>query len=435
MATGATARLESSPAPRRVEREAVFVTLTIAHAVALVTVPSIPLIAVGLWWNANTIAHNFIHRPFFDRPAANRAFSACLSLVLGIPQSLWRQRHLQHHAEAADGHARPVVITRAVVIETALVLMSWVIVALLAPRIFAFVYLPGWVAGLALCQMQGHYEHARGTTSHYGWLYNLLFFNDGYHVEHHRRPAAHWRELPALADPSAPGSRWPAVLRWLDRPSPGPGGLEILERLVLRSSLLQRFVVDRHERAFRALLPSLGPVARITVVGGGLFPRTALILRRLLPHASLTIVDASATNLETARRFLDDGVTFVHARHDPADDMDADLVVVPLAYRGDRRRFYRDPPAARVIVHDWIWSPRPKTALVSVLLLKRLNLVRAGCPVPGPVVSTHSEAGFDARCASHSAHAVRRGRAADGRVRMLDVDLTLQDRGGERGPL
>jgi hypothetical protein len=376
MAAGATARLDRSPASHRVEREAVFVALAIAHAAALVTVPSIPLIAVGLWWNANTIAHNFIHRPFFRRPGANRAFSACLSLVLGIPQSLWRQRHLQHHAESADGHPRALVISRAIVIETALVLACWGIVAALVPRIFLFVYLPGWVAGLVLCQLQGYYEHARGTTSHYGRLYNLLFFNDGYHVEHHRRPAANWRDLPALSDPSAPGSRWPAVLRWLDRPSRGPGGLEILERLVLRSPLLQRFVIDRHEQAFRALLPSLGPIARITIVGGGLFPRTALILRRLLPHASLTIVDASAMNLETARRFLDDGVTLVHARHDPEQHVDADLVVVPLAYRGDRRRFYRQPPAGKVIVHDWIWSRCPKTAIVSVLLLKRLNLVR-----------------------------------------------------------
>jgi len=70
----------------------------------------------------------------------------------------------------------------------------------------------------------------------------------------------------------------------------------------------------------------------------------------------------------------------VHARHDPEQHVDADLVVVPLAYRGDRGRFYREPPAAKVIVHDWIWAPRGKTALVSWLLLKRLNLVRV---VPG----------------------------------------------------
>lgn len=302
MAAGATARSSSTPGLRHVQpaagrrsrqRDAIFVSLAVAHAAALLIVPSIPLIALALWWNANTIAHNFIHRPFFPRPAANRAFSAFLSLVLGIPQSLWRQRHLQHHAESVDGHPRALIVTRAIVVETALVLASWAAIAAIAPRAFLLVYLPGWAAGLALCQLQGHYEHARGTTSHYGRVYNLLFFNDGYHVEHHLRPAADWRELPALADPSVRGSRWPAVLRWLDGPvagaeAPAYGGapaygdnapacgaaraligLELLERIVLRSPVLQRFVIDRHEQAFRALLPSLGPIARVTVVGGG----------------------------------------------------------------------------------------------------------------------------------------------------------------------
>ena len=63
-----------------------------------------------------------------------------------------------------------------------LVLAVWTAAASLAPGIFLTVYLPGWALGLGLCFLQGHYEHAGGTTSHYGRLYNLLFFNDGYHV-------------------------------------------------------------------------------------------------------------------------------------------------------------------------------------------------------------------------------------------------------------
>ena len=68
--------------PRVRARDGVFVGLSIAHACALVFIPSIPLIAIGLWWNANTIAHNFIHRPFFRSRWANRGYSAFLSLVL-----------------------------------------------------------------------------------------------------------------------------------------------------------------------------------------------------------------------------------------------------------------------------------------------------------------------------------------------------------------
>jgi hypothetical protein len=95
-----------------------------------------------------------------------------------------------------------------------------------------------------------------------------------------------------------------------------------------------------------------------------------------LPHAALTIIDASEANLNTAQRYLSGDVVCIHAVHSPGTAVDADLVVVPLAYRGDRRRFYEDPPAARVIVHDWIWRPHPATARVSWLLLKRLNLVQ-----------------------------------------------------------
>src|SRR5262245_60660987 len=80
--------------------DGVFVGLSIVHAVALFFSASIPVIAIGLWWNANTIAHNFIHRPFFRSKTANVTYSAFLSLVLGVPQSLWRARHLAHHAEA-----------------------------------------------------------------------------------------------------------------------------------------------------------------------------------------------------------------------------------------------------------------------------------------------------------------------------------------------
>lgn len=358
---------------------AIFVPLTLAHAVALLAIPSIPLIAIAMWWNANTIAHNFIHRPFFRSVRANRAFSACLSLVLGVPQELWRQRHLRHHAEAAHGTARPLSLSAALVGEGALVVAGWIALMFFAPRFFVSVYLPGWGTGLVLCQMQGHFEHARGTTSHYGWLYNRLFFNDGYHVEHHRRPSAPWRELPSLGRSGTPSSRWPAVLRWLDTFS-----LDGLERVVARMELLRRFVVRVHERAFRRLLPEIGPAQRITVVGGGLFPRTALVLARVAPDAAVTIVDLSADHLEAARPFLAaragadvPSYVFTQEKFDPASPCDTDLVILPLAFDGDRVGAYAHPPARTMLVHDWIWAPHGRSVVISWLLLKRLNLVRA----------------------------------------------------------
>src|SRR5690242_15352303 len=81
----------------RGSQDAPLLLLAMLHAAALITAPSIPVVAVGLWWNANTVAHNFIHRPFFRTRWANRLFSMCLSLLLGLPQSYWRLRHLRHH--------------------------------------------------------------------------------------------------------------------------------------------------------------------------------------------------------------------------------------------------------------------------------------------------------------------------------------------------
>jgi hypothetical protein len=345
--------------------DGVLVGLSLAHGAALLMVPSIPLVAMALWWNANTVAHNFIHRPFFCSRPINHLYSLLLSAILGFPQSIWRERHLAHHA------GRPVRLqaSRAIAAELLLVVAVWATVAALSPPAFFGIYLPGWALGLALCWLQGHYEHARGTTSHYGRVYNALFFNDGCHAEHHLRPGRHWSELGRWR-PDGRASRWPPVLRWLDDVS-----LEGLERILLASPLLQRTVVRMHERAFRKLLPACRDVRSVLIVGGGLFPRTALVLRRLLPEARLIIVDAQADNLDIARRFLDAAVVLRHERFTGVAPPGVDLVVVPLDYVGDRGAIYRHPPARVTLVHDWLWSRRGAGAIVSLLLLKRVNRV------------------------------------------------------------
>jgi hypothetical protein len=129
----------------------------------------------------------------------------------------------------------------------------------------------------------------------------------------------------------------------------------------------------------------------VTIIGGGLFPRTALVLARLLPGARLTIIDAAPEHLALARRFLapllrerPHALTLVEGRFDPDSPVAvADLVVVPLAFRGERRHFYQAPPAAHVVVHDWLWRRRGVPGQrVSVLLMKRLNLVSRRRPPP-----------------------------------------------------
>ena len=346
--------------------DALFLALTAAHAAALIAAPSIPLIAIGMWWNANTVAHNFIHRPFFRARTANRAFSLVLSAVLGVPQALWRERHLEHHA----GGVRPRRNWPALAADSAVVAGVWAVLLWTAPIFFVRVYLPGIAIGLGLCQLQGYFEHARGTTSYYGRLYNWLFFNDGLHVEHHERPGTHWRDLPRFSRGDVPISAWPPVLRWIETAS-----LDELERLVLRAPALRRFVLRTHTRAFRALLPQLPASPDVEIVGGGLFPRTALVMRELLPDAHVTIIEAKPAHLAIATAMLGPSVQARCESYVPTTRSGADLLVVPLAFVGDRQQFYDAPPAPAVLVHDWIWRRRGTGVVISWLLLKRLNLV------------------------------------------------------------
>ena len=382
---------------RRSAGDALFVALSLVHLGVLLVAGSAVVIAIGLWWNANTISHNFIHRPFFRSARANHAFSLGLSLLLGFPQAYWRDRHLRHHAALSPdlkvrGSMNPMSspdLTRgsmnlmeprvfrpgvAAQIEATAILGLFAVMAAIAPRFFLLTYLPGWAAGLGLCWLQGHYEHERGTTSHYGRLYNFLFFNDGYHVEHHARPGVHWLDLPGSKTAEARTSAWPAVLRWID--DLRVLGLNGLERCVLRSAWLQAFVVSRHAAAVRRLLPDRDGIERITIVGGGLFPRSALVMSRLFPDAAITVIDAEEDHLQTARAFLPASVRVVNQRWDARSADAGDLVVIPLAFEGDRRRLYDAPPAPRLLVHDWIWAVRPNSVIISWLLIKRLTLVR-----------------------------------------------------------
>jgi hypothetical protein len=329
-------------------------------------------IAIAIWWSGNTVSHHHIHRPFFRRPSANACAAGCLTLLMGIPQPLWRDRHLAHHA----GERWRLRLSGELLIHVVLVLGSWAALASSAPTFFVQAYVPGYLAALALCAIHGHYEHAGGTTSHYGWLYNRICLNDGYHAEHHRYPGVHWARLPDYRLATATASPWPAPVRWMDvvvRTMLGG-----LERLVLRSEFLQRVVVRRHATAFAELTSAFRAGGQIAIVGGGLFPRTALVVRQLWPAARITIVEASQTNLDRARAFLPPGtVTFVHARFSPTERSAYDAVVIPLSFDGDRNAIYARPPAPIVIVHDWLWRRRGDSRVVSLALMKRVNLIRA----------------------------------------------------------
>ncbi|HEX5050667.1 MAG TPA: fatty acid desaturase [Planctomycetota bacterium] len=340
--------------------------------------PSWLAVAFAVWWTGNTVAHQAVHRRFWRRRRLEGLWSLWLSLLLGVPQQLWRQRHLAHHA------ARPWRWRGGgqLVLELAVLAGGWVAGALLWPGWLWHVYVPGLGAGLALAWLHGHEEHRGGTTSVYAAWWNRLFLNDGYHIEHHEAPARHYRDLPRHRRAGARASVLPPVLRWLEALQPAVW-LAAAERLVLRRPWLRERVLAAHRRALRAVCRQLPSPRRVVIVGGGLFPRTAILLRELLPAAELVVLDENAQHLESARPWLPDGVVLQRGTFAAGQRLDADLVVLPLALRGDRAAIEAEPPAPWLLVHAWFWQRRGEGRVVAWWLGKRVYLVRAAAVLGG----------------------------------------------------
>lgn len=361
--------------------------------------PFAALLGVLIWWNANTISHNHLHNPLFRSRLANRLFSLYLTLTTGVPQTLWRSRHLWHHAGEPAGK-KTLRLGAVGGLELLMLGAMWLGLWLWAPGRFWWVYLPGFGLGMLLCQLQGYFEHngqpvvIEPGVSYYGAVYNFFWFNDGYHAEHHRHPGTHWSSLPARK--SLPGqatqSSLPPLLRGVAllraRGNRWQGqALVALEQLALRPGAVQRFMLRTHERALQQLLADaaarLPAQPRIGIIGGGLFPRTALLLAKLLPQAHLTIVDESARHVALAEAtLLSAGVPsaqltlraecFAVPRHCAFD-----LLVFPLGYVGDRDALYQPQPGEPPrLIHDWLWRRRgARSVIISGWLAKRLSLV------------------------------------------------------------
>src|SRR5205807_764110 len=119
--------------------DALLISLAVGHGALLVAMPAAPVVSLGLWWNSNTVAHYFIHRPFFRPRPLNTLFSLYLSVLLGVPQRLWRDRHLAHHV-GVDYRLR---LSRQLLVETSAVLGLWVFLLAAYPHFFLTAYLPG----------------------------------------------------------------------------------------------------------------------------------------------------------------------------------------------------------------------------------------------------------------------------------------------------
>jgi fatty acid desaturase len=234
--------------------------------------------AVGISWNINGVAHNFIHNPFFASPALNRIFRIVLSLTMGFsqtfsetvhwrhhrgnsdhradgttvdwlsiyrysdddePESVWRYSLLGFfrndpkaiHAELRKRNAREAAwgrfeLSASIVLIVVMLIVQW--------KFTLFVFLPGYYAGHALSNLNGYYEHygadpdvslAWGVSS-YNRPYNWVWFNNGYHAEHHYRPNTHWTQMAQLHERIAEAQRESGV-----RVLRQPHALGFLERI------------------------------------------------------------------------------------------------------------------------------------------------------------------------------------------------------------
>ncbi len=203
--------------------------------------------AVSISWNINGISHNFIHNPYFRRGWHNRLFSILESLVCGFSQTFYECVHRRHHIgnsdrqdetgdtidwlsiyrHGHDGHPENVwtytflsyfrddiVATyreirknsrfdaRFGVFEIGLTVGMFVVGFLLSWKFMLF-FVGCYYLGHSFSSLNGYYKHygsnpdlpiAWGVSS-YGRIYNWIWFNNGYHAEHHYRPRHHWTKM------------------------------------------------------------------------------------------------------------------------------------------------------------------------------------------------------------------------------------------------
>jgi fatty acid desaturase len=207
--------------------------------------------AVLICWNLQCISHNFIHNPFFASRWPNRLFGVLETLAIGMPHQLYHHYHMNHHqgdndAKGPDGTTRdwssiyrhgkgdrpepfwryclfsffrvevgPVLAVAVrhgranavqVVVESLALGGMWLLFLLGDWRYFTYFYLPSYFFGWVLSYAEGYLEHHGGqpgnpyanSVSSYNALYNALWFNNGYHQEHHWDPKRHWTRMKEL---------------------------------------------------------------------------------------------------------------------------------------------------------------------------------------------------------------------------------------------
>jgi fatty acid desaturase len=128
----------------------------------------------------------------------------------GAPENAWSYVFLSYFRD--DPRAiykaikrRSAVLARWGVVEIAAFVGLYIAAGVVNWRFICY-FLPFYYLGHCLSYLNGYYLHyganphvpiAWGVSS-YHRLYNWLWFNNGYHAEHHYRPRVHWTEMKTL---------------------------------------------------------------------------------------------------------------------------------------------------------------------------------------------------------------------------------------------
>ncbi|MBY0525456.1 MAG: fatty acid desaturase [Gemmataceae bacterium] len=213
--------------------------------------PAFVVIMRSYCWNLQCVSHNFIHNPFFSNDWLNRAYGVLETLTLGVPQILYHHYHMNHHfgdndKVGPDGTTKdwssiyrygtndqpesflrycfvsffrvevgPIVQkvlrkgrgqVNQLIVESVAMATFWITMLAVNWRYFVCFYLPSYYLGWVLSYAEGYLEHYgcqpgnqyANSVSSYHWLYNLVWFNNGYHQEHHWDPKKHWTRMRQL---------------------------------------------------------------------------------------------------------------------------------------------------------------------------------------------------------------------------------------------
>jgi fatty acid desaturase len=211
----------------------------------------------------DVVMHNFIHTRFFHSRMLNSAFAILCSLPVMSSFTETAMQHLVHHkhvndpidpatgttrdptstyrfgtagrhepiwryaflaplrdlVEAPDYRGRPAMRRRAF-IERSVLVIFWTAIFVYNWHFLIFYLLIVYTAQVINCA-QNYFEHygavpgnsMTDSVSCYGRLYNLVWFNNGYHQEHHYRPGIHWSRVRKLRREMLPDDRR-RVVRW-----------------------------------------------------------------------------------------------------------------------------------------------------------------------------------------------------------------------------